>query len=62
MDFDKVFVFADGDQAGGDFAKSLARELNNVIIVHMPEGEDVNSMYLKSGKNYFLEKIASSDY
>lgn len=61
VDFDKVFVFADGDQAGNDFAKSLARELSNVIVVHMPEGEDVNSMYLKNGKEYFMEKIASSD-
>lgn len=61
MDFEKVFVFADGDQAGSDFAKNLARELGNIIIVNMPEGQDVNSMYLEHGKEYFLEKIASSD-
>lgn len=61
VDFEKVFVFADGDQAGSDFAKNLARELGNIVIVNMPEGQDVNSMYLEHGKEYFLEKIASAD-
>jgi DNA primase len=59
-DFDKVFMFADGDQAGHDFAKSLTRELGNVVTVQMPEGEDVNSMYLKHGADYFKQKVANS--
>lgn len=58
-DFEKVFMFADGDQAGNDFSKSLSRELNNVIVVHMPEGEDVNSMFIKHGSEYFQQKIKS---
>jgi DNA primase len=49
-DFDTVFVFADGDQPGQDFAKSLARELNTVSIIQMPDGEDVNSMFCRLGK------------
>lgn len=57
QDFDKVYVFADGDQAGADFGRNLAREMNNVIVIQMPEGEDVNSMYLTKGKDYFLERI-----
>ena len=57
QDFDKVYIFADGDQAGADFGRSLAREMNNVIVIQMPEGEDVNSMYLSKGKEYFLDKI-----
>jgi len=59
-DFDKVFMFADGDQAGHDFSKSLTRELPNVVTVQMPEGEDVNSMYLKHGVEYFQNKISNS--
>ena len=59
-DFEKVFMFADGVQAGHDFAKSLTRELGNVVTVQMPEGEDVNSMYLKHGANYFKQKVANS--
>ena len=59
-DFDKVFMFADGDNAGHEFSKSLTKELGNVITVQMPEGEDVNSMYLKHGAEYFQQKITNS--
>lgn len=58
-DFDKIFMFADGDQAGHEFAKSLMKELSNVIVIQMPEGEDVNSMYLKNGATYFQDKVAT---
>ena len=54
-DFQRVFVFADGDQAGTEFARSLARELP-VTIVQLPEGEDVNSAYVKFGAGYIREK------
>lgn len=53
-DFERVFVFADGDQAGTDFARSLARELP-VTIIQMPDGEDVNSAFVKHGANYISE-------
>jgi DNA primase len=59
QDFDKVFLFADGDSAGADFAKSLSRELGNLVVVSMPEGEDVNSMYRLNGVDYFQQKIES---
>lgn len=59
QDFDKVFLFADGDSAGADFAKSLSRELGNLVVVNMPEGEDVNSMYRLNGVDYFQQKIES---
>lgn len=58
-DFDKVFLFADGDNAGTEFGKSLSRELGNLVVVQMPEGEDVNSMYRLQGAEYFKNKIAS---
>ena len=59
QDFDQVFLFADGDNAGTDFGKSLSRELGNLVVVQMPEGEDVNSMYRSNGVEYFQQKIAS---
>lgn len=59
-DFDKVFLFADGDNAGSEFGKSLSRELSNLIVVHMPDGEDVNSMYRTHGVEFFKEKIAGA--
>lgn len=54
-DFERVFVFADGDQPGKEFANSLARELP-VTVVQFPDGEDVNSYYTSYGENAVLEK------
>lgn len=57
-DFETVFVFADGDQPGHDFAKHVSKELGNVVVLNMPEAEDVNSMFLNYGSDYFREKVA----
>lgn len=54
-DFERVYVFADGDQPGTEFARGLARELP-VTIVQFPDGEDVNSAYVKYGVGYIREK------
>jgi len=58
-DFEKILIFADGDQAGQDFARQLAKELGTVTIISMPEGEDVNSIYVSKGADYFKSKVAS---
>jgi DNA primase len=58
-DFETIFVFADGDQPGSDFAKSLSKEMSNVIILQMPEAQDVNSMFLSCGADYFKDKVAA---
>jgi len=58
-DFERVFVFADGDQPGREFASSLARELP-VTIVNLPDGEDVNSIYVSEGPEFLLSKVSSS--
>ncbi len=55
-DFERVFVFADGDQPGTEFARSLARELP-VTIIQLPDGHDVNSMFVQEGSGYFHNKI-----
>lgn len=57
QDFEEVLVFADGDQAGRDFSKRLARDLDSVTIINCPEGEDVNSVFTKFGADWFMEKI-----
>ena len=56
-DFDTVIVLADGDAAGLEFGKKISRELGNVNIVSMPEGEDVNSMMIKKGSDWIDERI-----
>ena len=55
-DFERIFVFADGDQPGTDFARSLARELP-VTIVQLPDSEDVNSLFVRAGAQFFIDKI-----
>lgn len=55
-DFERIFVFADGDQSGKEFATSLARELP-VTIVNFPDGEDVNSAYTKYGAEFIRDKM-----
>ena len=55
-DFERVFVFADGDQPGKEFANSLARELP-VTVVGFPDGEDVNSFYTSNGAEAIRQKF-----
>ena len=55
-DFERVFVFADGDQPGREFASSLARELP-VTVVGFPDGEDVNSFYIEHGAEAIRAKV-----
>ncbi len=57
-DFERVFVFADGDQPGKEFATALSRELP-VTTIQLPDGEDVNSMYVKEGSSYFHKKVGT---
>ena len=59
-DFERVFVFADGDQPGKEFASSLARELP-VTTISMEDGEDVNSAYVKYGADYIRERMGLSN-
>ena len=56
-DFEVVIVLADGDAAGLEFGKKISRELGNVNIISMPEGEDVNSMMIKRGSDWIDERI-----
>jgi DNA primase len=59
-DFERVFVFADGDQPGKEFATSLARELP-VTVVQLPDGQDVNSMFVQEGSAYFHQKVGINE-
>lgn len=54
-DFERIYVFADGDQPGTEFARGLARELP-VTIIQLPDGEDVNSAYTKFGAGFIRDR------
>ena len=56
-DFDIVIVLADGDAAGLEFGKKISRELSNVTVISMPDGEDVNSVVTKQGSEWLDKRI-----
>lgn len=54
--FTRVLVWADGDEPGTKMAARITDACPQAEVFQMPPGEDVNSMYLKSGAGYFIEK------
>lgn len=60
-DFEKIYVFADGDTAGKEFAKDLAKKLAGVVQIQLPDGEDVNSIFTKNGAEWFEERIENEN-
>lgn len=53
QDFQRVFVWADGDQAGQTMVNKLQKELGrSAIHVQVPDGHDVNALYLERGPDF----------
>ena len=48
--YSKVLVCADGDEAGGKMIATVRKALWNAEVINIPNGEDVNSTFLKYGK------------
>lgn len=46
-DFLPIYVVGDGDSAGRDFAKKVMGDLPEALPIAMPEGHDVNSLFLE---------------
>lgn len=47
--FTRVLVFADGDDAGRDLGKQIARDLPQAVVLRLPDGADVTDYYLSHG-------------
>lgn len=57
-DFDRVFVWADGDKAGNGMLNKFQKELGTrAIHVRLPEGKDVNALYLECGAEHLRRMI-----
>lgn len=56
QDYERVLILADGDDAGREFGRRLARELDNAVVVAMPEGMDVNDVFLQDGAESIRKK------
>lgn len=56
-DYDNVLVVCDGDQAGREFGKSVAERIDGVQVIHLPDGADINDMYVRQGETALRERI-----
>jgi DNA primase len=60
--YKKVWMFADGDSYGEGLAKKLAEGVGDRLsVIRMPDGEDVNSMVKKYGKEALLKGMGRGD-
>lgn len=59
--YDKIYILADGDQAGKDFAFDVAKSLPRARIINMPEGHDVNSTCQVFGKDAVLSRMGKKN-
>ena len=50
-DYDRVVVLCDGDQAGREFGREVAERVDGVELVHLPDGEDVNSLWVNRAED-----------
>ncbi|ANA87097.1 DNA primase [Gordonia phage Strosahl] len=58
LGYRNVNILADGDDAGMEFATTVAKTLPNARIIPMPDGEDVNSLVSTQGKEALHERIS----
>jgi hypothetical protein len=47
--FSKVYVWGDGDKAGREFSQKVEHEIDMAIVIHLPDGVDVNSLLVAEG-------------
>jgi hypothetical protein len=57
LGYKEVFILADGDEPGMQFAHTVAKTLPNARVIPMPPGEDVNSLVMSQGKPALLKRI-----
>ena len=48
-DYNRIVLLCDGDQPGRDWGKRIAQTLDNAVVVSMPDGMDVNEVFLSEG-------------
>jgi DNA primase len=54
--FTRVLVFADGDDAGRDLGKQIARDVPQAVVLRMPDGADVTDTFLAEGVDGLAER------
>ena len=59
--FNAVYVWGDGDKAGREFSQKLYQRLDNVRVVQVPDGSDVNSYFLQYGEEMLRLLVQQAD-
>ena len=65
--YDRVIVFADNDAGkhdeginpGLELGKRIKEDIDRAEVVMLPDGHDVNDVYLKLGVEWFKERLAA---
>lgn len=55
--FERVYLWADGDEAGRGLVKEFTRKVPWAEPVFVPQGEDVNSIFIKGGEGAVLDVL-----
>jgi DNA primase len=55
--FDRVYVFGDGDAAGREFTRKVTDSILSGVGISLGDGEDVNSVYIRGGRDAVMELI-----
>lgn len=56
-DYSRVYLFADGDDAGRKLARVVAENVPTTVVLEMPPGKDVNDCMLEFGRQWLREKV-----
>lgn len=60
--FDRVVIFADNDikedgrNPGMELAKRIKEDIEDAVVIQLPDNKDVNQVYLEDGKDWLLER------
>lgn len=63
--YKRILIFADNDvkedgrNPGQELAKRIKEDLDKATVVHLPDNQDVNDIFLASGKGWFDERLAA---
>ena len=63
--YSRILVFADNDvktdgkNPGQELAKRIKEDLDKAEVVHLPDNQDVNDVYLHYGNSWFEEKLVA---
>ena len=56
-DYRRVIVLCDGDPAGKELGKRIAQQIDVATVIHMPEGMDVNAVFLLEGADGIRKRV-----